>query len=301
MPKKSRRPSRRHSAELRKEERDLQREFARLERIASSEHAYELKLSSAYSHLKRLKEEVAAWSSSKPFDWSQEFDEAESMTVYYAELSHAPLKRFASLAGDCLHNARAALDHIVYEIAEFANGRPLPAEVAEGSEFPITGPKPLSEAACKRKIGALPEDAQRMVMSLQPSELGSRYAEHKLWLLHDLERIDKHRRPLVAAPVFTEMSVSVPATAGIRERPGGRAHYRLQFNIEATFDGRTEMARFPTEGFDEDHVPSLDIGLLVLLEDSFPAGGNSLLYVLDELFGFVLTDVVKPLRRFLQP
>lgn len=298
MSKKSRRPSRRRSAERRREDRYLQRELARLER-ASNEHAHEQKLSSAYSHLMRLKEEVVAWTSSKPFEWSQEFDEGESMTVYYAELRNAPFQRFASLAGDCLHNARAALDHVVYEIAEHTNGGPLPEDLAAGSEFPITGPKPLGEGACKRKIGALPQDAQRIVMSLQPSRLGDRYAEHKLWLLHDLERIDKHRKPLVAAPVFTEMSVSVPASAGIRERPGGRAHYQVQFNVEATFDGRTEMARFPTEGFDEDHVPNLDIGLLLLLEDSFPAGGNPLLYVLDELFGFVLTDVVKPLRSFL--
>jgi hypothetical protein len=187
----------------------------------------------------------------------------------------------------------------VYEIAERTNGAPLPDKVASGSEFPITGPKPLDDGARARKIGVLPEDAQKIVMSLQPSRLGQRYGEHRLWLLHDLERIDKHRKPLVAAPVFTEMSVSVPATAGIRERPGGRAHYQVEFNINATFEGRTEMARFPTEGFDEEHIPSLDIGLLVLLEDSFPAGGNPLLYVLNELFGFVLTEVVRPLRRFL--
>lgn len=59
------------------------------------------------------------------------------------------------------------------------------------------------------------------------------------------------------------------------------------------------MARFPTEGFEDEHVPNLDIGSLVLLEDSFPAGGNPLLYVIDEPFEFVLTDVVKALSRYL--
>ncbi len=219
--------------------------------------------------------------------------------VYYAELPDPPFPRFASLAGDCLHNMRAALDHVVYELAERVLGSPLPDDVAEASEFPVTGPKPLTERTRNKKIGALPSDAQDVIVALQPSTLGNDFAKHKLWLLHDLERIDKHRRPLVASPVFTDMSVSVPATAGIQQRPGGRFKVEVQLNVEARFDGRTEMTRFPVRGVDAGFEPNLEIGLLVLLADDFPAGGNPILYVLRELFEFILTDVARPLRRYL--
>ena len=298
MPKKSGRPSRRRRAEQRKIHREVQRELARLT-PGSITHTHEQKLLAAYGHATALKKEIADWVESSPYEWSHELFPKESMTVYFAELVEPPFARFASLAGDSLHNARAALDHLIYEIAEKNLGKPLPEEVAQGSEFPISGPKTLSGHATKHKIGALPQEAQDVILSLQPSQLGKEYGKHKLWLLHDLERIDKHRQPLVAAPVFTEMSLSVPASAGIRDRPGGRAHYQVQFNVDATFDGRTEMARFPTAGFDAEHVPSLEIGLLVLLDEAFPAGGNPITFVVDELFEFVLTDVVKPLRRFL--
>lgn len=298
MPKDSGRPSRRRRAEQRKVHRKVERELARL-RSRSISHTHEQKLLAAYGHAAALKKEIAEWVESRPYEWSHEFDPDQSMTVYFAELVEPPFARFASLAGDSLHNARAALDHLVYEIAEKNVGKPLPDEVAQGSEFPISGAKPLSGQARKRKIGALPQDAQDVVLSLQPSQLGKEYARHKLWLLHDLERIDKHRHPLVAAPVFTDMLVSVPASAGIRDHPGGRAHYQVQFNIDATFDGRTEMARFPTAGFDDQHVPNLEIGLMVLLDEVFPAGGNPITFVVDELFEFVLTNIVKPLRRFL--
>lgn len=300
MAKESRRPGRRAKADFRKYGRKAAQELRELKRLIPQEgHSYEKKLANAYAHLETLRGEVAAWAGSHPYTWSVEYDPSEQEQIYFAELTDPPFDRFGSLAGDCLHNMRAALDHLVFEASEVALGQPLPQDVAEKTEFPIFGPKPLDAKSRKRRIGLLPEEAQVLIEGMQPHTYGTAFTEHPLWVLHDLERIDKHRLPVSARPMFHDMLITVPATAGIRERPGGRAKYSVSFNTEATFDGRTEMARFPSSAPPEIDDMNLEMSLDVVLDEKMPAGGHSLVPLAENLLNYVLVEVARPLKRFL--
>ena len=108
-------------------------------------------------------------------------------------------------AGDFIQNLRAALDYLITELSD-------PGQRSR-SEFPIflrpcEGKDGLNQRA-KTKIATIPSDAQDIVENLQPfadrEEADAK--THPLWLIHDLDRIRKHRR-LLAIP-FAVQSVGI--------------------------------------------------------------------------------------------
>lgn len=116
------------------------------------------------------------------------------------------------LIGDVLHNLRSALDNFAYALAA-AYTKPMTREIVHSSEFPIFGDKDRSgntgrgahrfhellpnRAPTRRsgltKISGWHPDAQTEVERLQPYHRKNAFREDPLWLLHELDRIDKHR------------------------------------------------------------------------------------------------------------
>lgn len=98
-----------------------------------------------------------------------------------------------AMVGDVIHNARSALDHVACCLAS-QNG----ARNTNGVSFPFSriGKDHLQEVA-KNKIKKLSKDAQEAVLDLQPYRGGN----HPLWILHELDLIDKHRALLMCGVV----------------------------------------------------------------------------------------------------
>ncbi len=114
--------------------------------------------------------------------------------------------------GECLHNMRSSLDLLAYELAA-ASTKLLPDDVAESSEFPIFGDEDKSgqpgigRSAFFRttkagtpapgsgiyKIRGIDPRTQTDIERLQPYNRGSHFREDPLWILHKLDRINKHR------------------------------------------------------------------------------------------------------------
>ena len=123
-----------------------------------------------------------------------------------------PLSPISLLIGDALHNLRSALDLLAFALAN-AYTKPLPEEVADRSEFPIFGDedghggtgvgsarfyartkagKPAHGSGLAKISGWHPV-AQAIVEGLQPYKRGDECRSHPLWVLHELDRISKHR------------------------------------------------------------------------------------------------------------
>jgi hypothetical protein len=106
---------------------------------------------------------------------------------------------WALITREMINNLRASLDHLAYALALAYTGDPLPDEAAEGSEFPIFWKHAPTASALKKKIGCIDPKAQTVIEAMQPHH-DSDYRTNKLWALHELDRIGKHRvLPLVAA------------------------------------------------------------------------------------------------------
>ena len=103
--------------------------------------------------------------------------------------------------GDAVHNLRAALDHLVCQLA-IAAGNPTACE--KKTQFPIfkNGAK-----ASYSKIESISPAAQTAIKELQPFRRRPDDPEgDPLWVLSELDNIDKHRLLLVARTTFHGMA-----------------------------------------------------------------------------------------------
>jgi hypothetical protein len=137
----------------------------------------------------------------------------QSVVTAYASVAEQPSREPISvLIGDALHNMRSALDTLAYALAT-AFSQPLTHELASGSEFPIFGDEdrkgttgvgsglfhqrtrkglPAPGSGLAKTQGWDPR-AQTVVEGLQPYKRGNDFRSDPLWILHDLDRVSKHR------------------------------------------------------------------------------------------------------------
>jgi hypothetical protein len=109
-----------------------------------------------------------------------------------------PLDQMVPLAiGDSVHNLRSALDHIVFQLAAI-NGAP--AEAGEKTAFPIySSPKGFKDFAKKSLAPFISAEALTAIAKLQPYEAGNGGPLSVLWMLSQLDNVDKHRIVVVVA------------------------------------------------------------------------------------------------------
>jgi hypothetical protein len=124
------------------------------------------------------------------------------ITIY---IDQVPCKEvsdsFGLLIGDFLHSLRSGLDNLAYSLTLAGSG-PVTEEMKRDSEFPVIGDEdrrgqpgqgPRLFAGAERKYAGWQPEAKAAAEALQPYQRGRSFRTHPLWLLHDLDRIDKHR------------------------------------------------------------------------------------------------------------
>jgi hypothetical protein len=224
------------------------------------------------------------------------------------------------LVGDALHNLRSALDLLAFALAN-AHTSPLPKEFVERSEFPIFGdedgeghtgvgslrfkerskngrPTPRSGLA---KIAGWHPDAQTAVEGLQPYKRGNDFRTDSLWLLHELDRVSKHRllHVGVAAAAGTTWRLDPPVTAmNVRAIGPGFMEY-----ISGLLDTDTPIARLygirPTDPNAEMHVdvrPALDVAFR---KQAVGGQDKLVLKTLAEIYNHIVGTVIPTLSPFL--
>jgi hypothetical protein len=161
------------------------------------------KLDRAEEHLRELRSEVGAWEK-QPGSFSAHHN--SELTEYRFRVhfaSHPDLTRWGLLAGDCVHNLRSALDHLVWECT--LRETPCPPS---GTEFPIfaTKTKYLREergggrykirGITKPHIRTLVDESQPWKRTAEESDRQPLFDSpdlNPLWLVHEADREDKHR------------------------------------------------------------------------------------------------------------
>lgn len=143
-----------------------------------------------------------------------DLDRERDVLLFSVNRVLAPPAHWPVLIGEVLFNLRSALDHAVYELACENKGFDLDAKTAAASEFLICADP--DEFARRRhwRIGAIAPNKQDLIERVQPfpdrshrhsKTLLDEAPEH-LGLLHELNRIEKHRTPPILTHVVDSMS-----------------------------------------------------------------------------------------------
>ena len=130
-------------------------------------------------------------------------------TKKYAQWGVASVKdvspRFSVLAGEIIHHLRSSLDLLVFQLVRRNTGAdPINAAV---SEFPVLTKNPGAkgtktyEKVFGTKVKGVSSTAETQLESMQPYHL-QEPTESLLYVVHDLNRIDKHRLLLAMISVL---------------------------------------------------------------------------------------------------
>lgn len=165
--------------------------------------SHELKLKRAREHLKVLEGEVSRWTNEEGYSVAVSPDPEPPDFVIRAENIREPGDALALRVGDCLYNARAALEHLAYALGNAGAGGEMDEDQARNSSFPIVGdvdrdgfrgrgPDLFEERAPRMLATVLPE-ARDAIKRLQPFNDGDIWEYNGLWVLNELARLDRHR------------------------------------------------------------------------------------------------------------
>jgi hypothetical protein len=200
---------------------------------------HELKFGRAFHHLKKLEEAVKPWVNGERHTTRCEVNGKDR--TYFATAEQPSRDLISPIIGDVLHNLRSGLDNLAFALAA-SYTHPLPDDFEESSEFPIFGDRAKSGAtgaghgkfhdASKAgvpnrgsgliKIRGWHPDAQTAVEGLQPYNRGNSFENDPLWVLHELDRIDKHRTLHVGVAGIASGSYFGPGDVNLAGMQGGQ-------------------------------------------------------------------------------
>jgi hypothetical protein len=168
-----------------------------------------LKYTRGREHLNAIVDLVEAWVSGTTYETVSALDPESSELVrcqnYFAEVRGPELPKLADVLGDCLHSFRGALDHVIWFASTFPTGDPPrnPREVG----FPVSLRK---SSYAGKGLHAVTPSVSAIVETLQPYHAGDKAKYQPLWILSELNRIDKHREvhAVSYAALVSEITVS---------------------------------------------------------------------------------------------
>jgi len=152
-----------------------------------------------------------AWAKSDAYDIVQEVNADRTEYVYRAKVTAGFPSRLSVILSDCLHNLRASLDHLVFQLA----GRPTGKAVRRVA-FPIfENPTEYAKAVDQMLLSVHPK-ARAIIERLQPyhaSNAAFSFGPPLLSVLYHLSNFDKHR------DIHLIWAVSKSAKVRVEEMP----------------------------------------------------------------------------------
>ncbi|MBI4479466.1 MAG: hypothetical protein HY651_05545 [Acidobacteria bacterium] len=149
-----------------------------------------LKLIRAEEHLSLLDRRIEEYFNGKPLEVVKEAD--AEFVRFVLRIREQPAPYLGVIIGDCLHNMRSALDHLLWQFINF----PLPKEIrANKLSFPIflKEVRYREEMESNRLPRCISKEAMTLIDGLQPYHGGDQANMHALWFLHELSNRDKHK------------------------------------------------------------------------------------------------------------
>jgi hypothetical protein len=152
--------------------------------------AIEIKLGRARDRVAEATRVAQAWTKDDPI-WIDATEEPDGALAYRVRLRSQPPELLGAVLGDAFHSARSALDHLAWDLVLANGGQP-----SRNTNFPIfDGPKAQGKVAAALKGAS--HGVVGKVFALQPWRGG----DDLLWLLHELDLIDKHRLLLTVGTI----------------------------------------------------------------------------------------------------
>lgn len=173
------------------------------------------KLDRADEHLRALNDEIPRFLETEPFETRAFLDVERRRYSVRLHVRQQPSPRWATIAGDFVQNARAALDHVVWALV-LANGR----QPGRKNQFPIFDHSPRNTRQRERWDSALAgvsDEARKRIAMAQPYQRDDDPSNHLLYGLREMSNTDKHRTLLVTATAIPEHSTPTLQFRGISD------------------------------------------------------------------------------------
>jgi len=163
-----------------------------------------IKLARALRHMDELRGEARAYLESSPYQL-RESEEPNGDLVYRLQMVRSIPSEWAAIVGDAVHNMRAGLDLLAWQLVERNGGQP-----TRDTCFPIGPTAPAYDPALRRALAGAHPAALRMIRRLRPYPGGNTF----LTQLHALDIVDKHRLILIVGAahkhLVLKMKMNVP-------------------------------------------------------------------------------------------
>lgn len=189
------------------------------------------KLQRAEEHLGQFRSEHERFVSERnPYRALKERDVEPRYYVWRVKIVEPPpLERWASMTGECVHALRSALDHTAFELVQINS-----LGIAY-SELPIFKERSGAKGWDKNGEQKLPGVDRKVLTQTKWLQPYRRDGElDPLWVIHDLDIIDKHRRLNLVSPMLSHSRYTTTNIGDIED---------VQ-NLAGPFVDGTPVARF---------------------------------------------------------
>jgi len=244
-----------------------------------------LKVARANDHLRELQGRERAFFDLKAYMHVQEQD--SEVGDRKSAVILPPPEDFGLIIGDIVHNLRSALDHIIWSLSHLPKSAALTPKEERAIGFPIVDSAPAYTATMQRHPGPLPPNLPSGVAAevalLQPHHGWNNPTRFLLWVIQELDRIDKHRLVVVTTSAAVQGVHGVPLENPMRTftgpiksgtvvplRPGQDGKPEMDMDLDAPLVIAFDIGpvRHPVEGFQVEYT--LSRATLVIAHDILP-------------------------------
>lgn len=171
------------------------------------------KINRAWDHLNELKDLVNRFQTGYRYTVVRERDTQRGLNVYIMDCTETPNPVFLPMIGivvaEIAHQLRSTLDHIVCGLVRSKGG-----EVTDRNGFPIF--KVPNPGRFEPVVAGLDTAEKQAIMGLQPyKRTPQAVQDDPLFILHEIDRVDKHSAIAVSAGV-SEIDFHAMPGPGVR-------------------------------------------------------------------------------------
>lgn len=183
-------------------------------------------------HIEAVAQPIQRWLQSDAYTLAEHFEPKTGDHVLEAKITKPLGQDWPLIIGDAVHNLRSALDHIAYQLALDSYqaqhpGEAIPLGHQRRIMFPVVAtsndPKlsvdDFYAQVIKGQLRYVPPEAAAAIEALQPYKRSpSDPAGDPLWIVNELDAIDKHRKlhPVAVANPLRHLAIG-----------GGNVHIKL--------------------------------------------------------------------------
>jgi hypothetical protein len=157
-----------------------------------------IKIERAKRHVHELEAEIRAFHDRRPYAIIRYDDPKTGDLVYAVRIKERVPEGFSGIIGDVVHNLRAALDQLAWQLV-IANGQ----QPERRTGFPIAGSVNKFKSDAAGKIKGVSARAYRLIRRLKPYKGGREF----FWRIHELDRLDKHKSIVPVGSAYASVTL----------------------------------------------------------------------------------------------